>query len=96
MALNSKPNSKSYPLELSRSALWVRGEIVLIRNSLLVHVSCYQIVVGYSEGSVVGSLLIGTNFFYSKLQMYIHFRFKDMACFFFLSGEINCTSGKYF
>lgn len=63
MALNSKPNSKSYPLELSRSALWVRGEIVLIRNSLLVHVSCYQIVVEYSEGSIIGSLLTGINFF---------------------------------
>lgn len=63
MALNSKPNSKSYPLELSSSALWVRGEIVLIRNSLLVHVSCYQIVVEYLEGSVIVSLLIGTKVF---------------------------------
>lgn len=86
MALNSKPNSKSYPLELSRSALWVRGEIVLIRNSLLVHVSCYQIVVEYSRQHY----WFPTDWhqiFYSKLQMYIHFRFKDMACF--LSGEIN-------
>lgn len=95
MALNSKPNSKSYPLELSRSVLWVRGEIVLIRNSLLVHVSCYQIVVGYSEGSVIGSLLIGTNFFILSSKC-IFISDSRIWHVFFLSGEINCTSGKYF
>lgn len=34
------------------------------------------------EGSVIGSLLFGTQFFYSNLQMYIQFRFMDMVWFF--------------